>query len=347
MKWLGIIAGLILFGGAVYILAGSAGELRARRQQVQQNIASAQVQWQAGDYSTAWDTLARAEKTAAADGVTAKLLGGLSNEQQAIRAREQDLAMEWVRSGRVPPGEDFSSVSQKLIDVLASGAASTLGSRSADLHAHLGWAYFLEQRDGNRNLELKPDAEYVQAVALDPTNPYGNAFWAHYILWSDGTLAAAQAKFAAALTTARARPDVRTLQMAAYRNLTNDAGDAAYLSVLNDMRKDGENIDLAAVEEAADKYSIAFHDPAFQQAIDAALTGAEQSDLVQKLVMTDGLDAPRRIELEVARAGALERADLRAPALAAWTELQIQLRSEPHSVFTQPADDAIKRLQAK
>lgn len=55
------------------------------------------------------------------------------------------------------------------------GANTSSGARKADLLAHLGWAYFLKQRDGDDS--LRPETEYKEALTADADNPYANVFW--------------------------------------------------------------------------------------------------------------------------------------------------------------------------
>ena len=45
----------------------------------------------------------------------------------------------------------------------------------------MGWAYFLETRDGR--LDLDPADPYREAVTEDPNNPYAQAMWGYWILW--------------------------------------------------------------------------------------------------------------------------------------------------------------------
>ena len=82
--------------------------------------------------------------------------------------------MEWLRSSRVPEGTQFSTIADKLVSVLTVGAEASTGARKADLLAHLGWAYFLKQRDGAET--LRPDAEYKASCCSGRKEPVRKRF---------------------------------------------------------------------------------------------------------------------------------------------------------------------------
>src|ERR1700733_8830703 len=118
MKWVGILTALISFGTALYALIHSAGELRDHKRVFREQLKSGQMQEVSGDFANAWDSFTHAEATVADEGVFSKLLGGLSAEQREVRTAEQDLAMEWLRSSRVPEGVKFSTIADKLVSTL-------------------------------------------------------------------------------------------------------------------------------------------------------------------------------------------------------------------------------------
>src|SRR5262245_34151276 len=128
MKWVGIAAVLLSFGTAVYELLHAEGELRERRRVVAEQLATAREHEKAGDYAAAWENLQTAGATAQLDGLFAKLLGGLSNERQQVRTAQENLAMEWIRESRIKEGESFADLADKMVNVLAAGAASSSGA---------------------------------------------------------------------------------------------------------------------------------------------------------------------------------------------------------------------------
>jgi hypothetical protein len=345
MKWVGIATALISFGTAVYALVHSASEMRDHKRVFQEQLKSGQLQEASGDFANAWDSLTQAAATVAEEGVFAKLLGGLSVEQREARTAEQDLAMEWLRSSRVPEGSQFSSIADKLVSVLTVGASTSTGARKADLLAHLGWAYFLKSRDGDAS--LKPDSEYREAVVADENNPYANVFWGHWILWNHGALREANERFALALGSGRAKTVVRHFQLSALANVRSNDTDAEWLRVVSDMSAAREMIDESARSEVCNRYMQALEDPALMKTIDASVTPARQLQLLQALLQSEALSEAQKTTLKVALAESLEAAAHPQDALAAWKSLEVDLKSQPHSIWSDRVDAAVRRLSHK
>jgi hypothetical protein len=342
MKWVGILTALISFGGALYGLIHSASELRDHKRVFSEQLKSGQAQEVAGDFADAWDSFAHAEATAADEGVVSKLLGGLSAEQREVRTAEQDLAMEWLRSSRVSEGTQFSTITDKLVSALTIGANTSSGARKADLLAHLGWAYFLKQRDGDES--LRPDAEYKEAVAVDAKNPYANVFWGHWILWNHGPLSDANERFAAALSSDRARAVVHHFQLFALANVRSNDTDAAWLRVVSDMQAEGEKADSSLRDEVCNRYAQALQDPALMQRILAQVPATRQIELLQSALQSQGISEVQKTTLNVALAELLEDAGRSANALEIWKMLAVELKTQPHSIWSERVDAAIKRL---
>jgi hypothetical protein len=345
MKWVGIVTALISFGTALYALIHSASELRDHKRVFREQLNSGQMQEASGDFANAWDSFTHAETTVADEGVFAKLLGGLSAEQREVRTAEQDLAMEWLRSSHVPEGSQFSTIADKLVSVLTIGANTSSGARKADLLAHLGWAYFLKQRDGDES--LRPEAEYKEAVIVDAKNPFANVYWGHWILWNHGLLKDADERFAIALSSDRVRSVVRHFQLAALANVRSDDTDAAWLRVVSDMQAASEKIDSSVRDEVCNRYAQALQDEALIQRIFAALPAARQVELLQALLQSEGISDVQKTTLNVALAESLEAAGRSQDALETWKILAVELKSQPHSIWSERVDAAIKRPSRK
>jgi hypothetical protein len=345
MKWIGIIGALLSFGTAIYTLARSEGELRERGRVVTEQYAAGSAQRAAGDYASAWDSFALAATTAATDGLVAKLLGGLDTQRQQIRTTQQDLAMIWVRTGRVAEGHELSEIVDKVVNVLATGTTTSTGQRKADLLAHLGWGYFLKQRSGDAN--LRPEIKYREAVAIDATNPYANVYWGHWILWNHGSLGDSTERFTAALASNRARADVRHFQLAALANVRSDDTEAVWWRVVNDMRKSAETLEPSTRGDMYAKYYFALNDDAQMQKVLAAVPAAEHVELQRMLLQSDGLEQSRKRTLTAVMAITLEAAGQRDEALTTWRSLQSETRPDPNSTLTDRANAAIKRLGVK
>ncbi|MBL8484481.1 MAG: toll/interleukin-1 receptor domain-containing protein [Rhodocyclaceae bacterium] len=231
-KPVALLAGalLLLLGGGGYywrVEAQKQESARAQAARVDAALAGAGTARDAGNYAAAWDTLERAAAQ-------------LPQDLRLARARE-DLAMDWlqnIRSSQVASGR-FSDIVQRLVPVIEAGAAGR-GARAADLTAHLGWAQFLQLREGAAGLD--PTAHYRRAVELDPANPYGHAMWGFELLRTRAGFAAAEERFGAALAGGRERDYVRRMQFAGYFWVRDPAYENAAVAVADAMRRAGETL---------------------------------------------------------------------------------------------------------
>jgi hypothetical protein len=345
MAWVGIAAALISFGTAVYELLHAQGELRERRRVVAEQMSSGATEQAAGYYPAAWDSFQKAADTAEADGMLAKLLGGLSKERQAVRTAQENLAMEWLRNTHLAEGQTFADLTDKLVGTLAAGLSTSTGARQADLQAHLGWAYFLRYRDGDRN--VAPDVAYRKAVAADATNPYGNVFWGHWILWTQRSVPQARERFSAALATDRARADVRRFQLAGLSNVRSDEAEAEWLRTLEDMREHGEPLGDATKSDLYSRYYSALNDSEMRDRMLAAIPPDQQLELQRTLLDWADLEPYKKQTVKALRAFTLEASSNRDGALAAWKDLLAETGSEPGSTLAERARLEIKRLSGR
>jgi hypothetical protein len=163
-----------------------------------------------------------------------------------LRGRE-DCGMRWLRDVRVQAGGDtFTDIVNKVLPVLAEGAASASGQRGADLRAHMGWADFLRLRDGAGG--MNPQAHYERALALEPSNVYAHAMWGHHIMVQSEPVDGAKQHFAAALASNRERAYVRNRQFAAMLYYRTRPGQLEAVRVAGEMRSRGEMVDLNSRE---------------------------------------------------------------------------------------------------
>jgi len=343
IKWIGIAAALLSFGSAVYGVVHAEADLRERERVVAEQLGAARSQQAAGDYPAAWESLQRASATAEVDGIFAKLLGGLSAQRQAVRAAQEELAMEWIRGAHAPEGHSFSDTADRLTGIFVQGANTSTGERRADLLAHLGWAYFLKQRDGNTDVR-RPDLQYREAVAADATNPYANAFWGHFILWTNGPLSDAEQRFATALTTPRARSVVRQFQLAALGNSEAEDVETEWWHVVSEMHKHGEPLDAYARETTEWKYYLALGDEHRMKQLLSAVPPTEHVELQRMLLQSGDLEVGKRLTLTAAMAIALEAAGRKDDAWAAWQEVQASAHGELSFTLERQMNAARKRL---
>jgi hypothetical protein len=229
LKWVGYLTAIFSLCATV---AGVANYLY-NRAEIKKNIASLLAteseELKSDDYSAGWRTL---EKAAQLDPDSAK-----------VRAAQEDLAMAWLENASLQENEKFSDITGKLEPVLTRAVASAKpGPRQADLRAHIGWAYFLESRDGRSDLD--PTGAYREAVAEDPDNPYAQSMWGHWILWQNcRQVQEATTHFAAAIASQREGDFARRLEMSALLNCQNHPCHLEAVRVANDMRKERRSPD--------------------------------------------------------------------------------------------------------
>jgi hypothetical protein len=147
--------------------------------------------------------------------------------------------MRWLREIRVQSGkETFTGIVNRVLPVLAEGAAGASGQRLADLQAHMGWADYLRNREGAGGLD--PEAHYRKALATESSNVYAHAMWGHYLVARKDLTDEGKQHFAAAVAGGRDRPFVRTLQFAALVEFGSFDTEIEALRVASEMRKNGE-----------------------------------------------------------------------------------------------------------
>lgn len=162
-------------------------------------------------------------------------------DRPALRQAREDCGMRWLREIHVESGKQtFTDIVNRVLPVLAQGAAAASGQRAGDLRAHMGWADFLRTREGA--IRLDPVAHYRQALAADPANVYAHAMWGHHVMVKREPIADAKQHFAAALASGRETAYVRSLQFAGLLYYQEQAGQIEAAHAANDMRQRGETL---------------------------------------------------------------------------------------------------------
>jgi hypothetical protein len=317
MRWVTRGTAVLALVFAVQQVMKTVADVRDRRRQVEELVASEAIQRKNADYEHAWASLDQAVAVAESGGLLAKLTGQLSTEARELRVAQENLAMAWLDNLVVGSGHTFTEVVDRVSPVMARGAAMAGGPRKADLLAHLGYATFLRSRDGQPSGD--PESQYREALALDPGNPYAHAYLGHWLLWKGASLDQGRAEFIAALGAGRAKDFVRVLQLAALKNRHEDA---TYVAVVNDMRKQKEPVDPATRADLGQIYGPICgyrEDRAGLQSLLAVTPAAEQAATV-KLFLADEprQEAAQRATREACLATLYEEAGDRAAALDAW-----------------------------
>ena len=233
MTWVGYATALIGLGGS---LVGGwhwyAGH-RQEQAQLAAEMAVAQTQAKQGEYDAAirsYDAILKERP-----------LYAPALKQQA------DAAMTWVENFDVS-GDDQAGIARAaapMLDaitaVLDGALARSKGPEAADVQAHLGWAHWLNQQVARRESGSAAEQDFRAALATDPSNVYGHAMLADWLLYNSIDVDEAIGHFHTALATGKARPFIRTLEIKGLGNGRGLKGTRADLSrLLSEMRKNGE-----------------------------------------------------------------------------------------------------------
>jgi len=241
LKWVGAATAVLTLVFGVQQLIGVITSHVQRNRQVKELLATSEMQEQARDYAAAWSSAEQANRLTGGGGGT--------------RAAEESLAMDWLENASAPDEQQFNDIVEKVTPVLDRAATSAQGQRKADLLAHLGWAAFLQSRDGVYG--ASPDGYYRQALVADPQNAYAHAMLGHWMMWNGGPMGEAEGEFDQALASGRRRDFVRRLQFAALENANNEDANLEMVRVLNAMRKNSESVDASTRSAAWSVYSRA------------------------------------------------------------------------------------------
>ena len=333
------VISLVLGANQVTKVFAEAGERRRHIAELQR-VASEQEK--GGDYKAALATLDEASKAADQGSSLASVVGRLDEQRAAIRTAQEDLAMAWLRDVRIPSGSKFSDVVDPLAAVVTRGVVGASGVRKADLLAHLGWAYFLQSRDGSTT--RTPEEAYQQALDIDPANPFAHAHWGHWIMWRRGSVEEANRHFAAAVASGRERPYVRRIQLAAFRVYGSADNDSGLLRAVDEMRRNNETIDDSTRRDVFSVYYSAFNSDEQLRRVLGILPPAEHIEMLRALLFAPDFD-PSRVPLRDATLAMLqEAAGLRDESLATWRAVRAEVPRGGDQRVINRANAAIARL---
>jgi hypothetical protein len=344
LKWVGGITAVLSLIFGLQRVVQLVSDARERQRQISELSRVGKEQQGAGNYPAAWNSFGEALKDADEGGQIAKLTGGLDAERRRLREAQEDLAMVWLENLQAPEGQKFSDVVDKLVPVLDRGAAGATGVRKADLLVHIGWAYFLKERDAPGNLD--PEPYYRQALEIDPGNPYAHVHWGHLLIWRRQSLEEATRHFSAAVASGRARAYVRKIQLAALGNSPSEKSEGELLRAVNDMRKNHETIDADTRRNVFSIYYFALTGQDFQR-LTAAVPASEQIETIRALFYGADFD-PSRIPSREAYLAILQEAAGRPDeALKTWRAMRSSLAADASGLLMTRADAAIKRLSRR
>jgi len=265
-----------------------------------------------------------------------------------VRAAQEKLAVTWMDAVYFLENQKYSAVAQKLEPVLSRAAAAAKpGREQADLRARVGWAYFLESRDGTSDVD--PIGPFREAVAEDVNNPYAEAMWGYSLLWNHCLrMNEAGAHFATAISSQREGEFVRRLQLYALLGCNMEEADQEVVRVANAMRKEQRTVDDWERGHILGLYYPELaHETTKSSAFINAVTPAEHVATFHWLF--DVLDAnsdgnsSNRVSRLYYLAQLQEAAGKRDDALANYKLVVSQTTARTNS-FWDPSNAAVKRL---
>ena len=347
--WLALAAAGVVLAAAL----GTAGTLKWQKQRDERAGVAAAVQAQAsaaaasqatalaaavqlcetGNHALAWQRFDEITKTQP-DGTT-------------VRQAHEDCAMRWLREIRVQGEKDsFTAIVERVLPVLAEGAAAATGQRGADLQAHMGWADHLRTREGIGGLD--PLAHYRKALVLDADNVYAHTMSGHHTMVQRGPIEAARQHFKVALDGGREHAWVRTMQFAALLYYTPGPGQIEAARAASDMRQRGESIDPGL---NARLWTYVYYDALLsrerRESFIAAIHTADAVATFVWLFPEADVQADRRALWRYLLASLEEAAGERASARARFETLREEFKREGSSGrIVDMTLAALKRLQA-
>ena len=232
VKWIGAATAVISLVLGARQLITIATDRAQRNRESAEFTALARQQAGRKEFAEAWRSLDRAEER---------------SRTEATDAARLDVAFRWLEEGRPGPDQPFSRITDAVVPALDRALLDPQHPRRADTLAHMGWATFLKSRETGTG---DPASLYKQALEIDSQNVYANTMLAHWLVWKGEPLSAARPYFDAALASGKERPLVRTYQLAAVRNRSDDAGDAEFIRVVNSMRQQNESLDERSARAA-------------------------------------------------------------------------------------------------
>ena len=337
--WIGRTTAVIGLAGS--LAGGITWAVNRHRHQVEHEAALrlAELQSAHGDYAASLQTCAGLLKADPLDGAA------LDDQVNA--------AMLWTEnfSISIPDGGNATNIAAPALDqifsVLESGLSRSKGARAADIQAHLGWAHWLNQRIAAREFGSAPEQDFRAALALDPRNVYAQAMLGGWMLQTGGNAGDAAQHLAVAVSSGKARPFVRRLQVGGYLSSEGPGARAELVRTANEMRKNGEPLDGASRRRVlADCF-----DPELSShtQLSEALSAVPAEDAWKTFLWLDdappadaepGADALRRSFIQ---ASLLEISGKPQPALAQFRQMQQELKQRPGSLLD-AVNAAIARL---
>lgn len=255
LKWVGGITALLSLVLATTQVHYYLNESREKRSLLRELVAAAQIQQESGDYEQALALLEEAGE-----------LDPFYREARNVRVA---LAMKLVRTKQYWQTDTPDTVNRVLPDLVRSAAAFP-GQESADINAHIAYAYILLMEAGAGTYSVEP--YFKRALALDEQNVFAHAFLGYWALsirnrtrYSKNTDPAvrfkeALAHFDRALDAGRERPFVRSLQLWSLLKFTSPPQSRVEIFQLTmDVKEGKEHLDRELRKRLIEMFDCFYH----------------------------------------------------------------------------------------
>jgi tetratricopeptide (TPR) repeat protein len=336
MSWVGGITAILglfasLAGGVTWFL-----NHHKQKAELQAKMALAETQAKQGEYQASLATY-----------------GDILKANPSYRPgldQQLSTAMLWVEDFRVPARENQSAADlaapalDQIMPVLDAGLARSNGAQAADIQAHIGWAHWLNQHIAEREFGAAAEQNMRAALASDASNVYANAMLGNWMLQNGGAFSEAIQHLDSAVSTGKARPFVRALQLGGLTYLDKKGARAELVKAANDMRNAGESLD-----EAEKRRILGFcFDPTVTDRgeLVESLSAVPPDDAWKTYLWLDDKseDTPgTRMIRGFIQASLLELSGKRQEALEQYRQLQKELKNSPGDLKTS-VDAAVARL---
>jgi tetratricopeptide (TPR) repeat protein len=321
MSWVGRTSALI---GLFVSVAGGVTWLVHRHQQTaerQAQMATAEAQAKQGQYQAAVESYGVLLKSGPLD--------------RAVLDAQLNTTMAWVEDFHVPARENQSGADvaapelDEILTILSAGLTRSKGTQAADVQAHIGWTHWLNQRIADRDYGPAAEQNLRAALATDAENVYANAMLGAWMIQNDGNFSEAIGHLNTAVTTGKARPFVRKLQLGALVDLDKKNGRIELMKAANDIRKSGEPMD----EEFRKRILDSCFDPIVTDHGEMAecLTAVKPDEAWQTYLWLEDKDGEthgRNLDHDFVEANLLELTGRRQESLEKYRALQQELKGQ-------------------
>jgi len=281
-------------------------DLVTQRATVANDVKLADAMLRDQDYNAAWN----ANEAARA----------IDPRNRAALAQQTRIAMRWlenVRLSQKPDAKTFRDIVEPLESALVRRSITAQGSELADLRTHIGWARFLQSRDGIDGLRIIP--EFDDALSVDPANMYAHVMRGFVTAWKGAPIESIRSDLDAAMQSKTDSAYSDRMILSALTNTHTDPYQVAAIDYANRIRKSGRSIDPGIAARILSCYEATLNDLEYLAQVLKIMPADEQVANFDWLVITQAKE-PNWTDI-VVRAYLMESAGRTAEALVLYRQV--------------------------